>query len=161
MEGVVDRGVPPDGRRTVRDALTQYYRERGLLGVDETVDARLHERWIHMKVFGRLIPIQPLLGHQGPFLLHDVHHMLTGYGTSYRAELEEAAWEIGSGGCGRWILFWNSRILAFLQGLVLCPRRTLRALRAGRRDRNLYRRRAPDVLDSDLAEIVAFVHPRG
>ena len=138
---------------TVGEALEKHYRAQGLLAPGESVEARLHDRWVRLRVGRRLIPIKPLLGHQEAVLLHDVHHLVTGYGTRYRDELEEAAWELGSGGCGRWVLMGMNRVAALLQGLVLCPRRTLRAFRAGRGSRNLYRSRAEDVLRRDVEDV--------
>jgi hypothetical protein len=138
---------------TVAEALERHYRSQGLLAPGENVEARLHDRWARMRIGGRLIPIKPLLGHQGAVVLHDVHHLLAGYGTHYREELEEAAWELGSGGCGWWVLMWLNRLLALLQGMVLCPRRTLRAFRVGSTAHNLYGLRARDVLRRDVEEV--------
>ena len=138
---------------TVREALESHYRAQGLLGPGESIEVRLRDRWARMRIGKRLVPIKPLFGYREAVLLHDVHHLLTGYGTRYREELEEAAWEIGSGGCGRWRLMTLNRIVSLLQGLLLCPRRTLRALRAGRGARNLYGSRAQDVLSRDLDEV--------
>lgn len=135
---------------TTREVLTDHYRRAGLLEPGKNADARLHDRWVRMRIGGRLIPIKPLLGHQQAFLLHDVHHLVTGYGTSYREELQLAAWELSSGGCWWYVLFWLNRIAAVLQGLLLCPVRTVRALRAGLGRRNLYGRDAAEVLDSDF-----------
>jgi len=55
-----------------------------------------------MCVFGRTVPIKPMLVQQQQrLLLHDVHHLVTGYDTSFRGELELAAWELASPGCAR------------------------------------------------------------
>jgi hypothetical protein len=146
---------------TVAEALESHYRSQGLLAPGETVETRLHDRWVRMRIGGRLIPVKPLLGHQGAVLLHDVHHLLAGYGTHYLDELEEAAWELGSGGCGPWVLMWLNRGLAVLQGALLCPRRTLRAFRVGRTAHNLYGLRAQDVQLRDVEEVRRLVLGQG
>jgi hypothetical protein len=151
--------LPAEPHATVRELLTDYYRRAGLLDPGQRVDARLHDRWIRMRIRGRLIPIKPLLGHQHAILLHDVHHMVSGYGTSFREELQLAAWELGSGGCRWYALFWLNRINAVLLGLLFCPMRTLRALRAGRGLRNLYGCDASEILDLDFAAVRAYVDP--
>ena len=142
---------------TTREALAEHYRRAGLLEPGASVDDRLRDRWVRMRIFGRLVPVKPLLGHQQAFLLHDVHHLVTGYGTKFREELALASWELGSGGCGYYVLFWFNRINALVLGLLLCPLRTVRALRAGYGLRNLYRRSATEVLDLDFDAVRTYI----
>lgn len=47
---------------------------------------------IRLQVSGAAVPFFPILRRDGPIVLHDVHHMLTGYGFNWRGELEVAAW---------------------------------------------------------------------
>jgi hypothetical protein len=145
---------------TTRAVLTAHYQRAGLLDQGESVDARLHDRWVRMRIGGRLIPIKPLLGHQNAFMLHDVHHLVAGHGTSFREELQLAAWELGSGGCWWYVFFWLNRINAVLLGLLFCPLRTVRALRTGLGRRNLYGRDATEVLDLPFDDLRAYVERR-
>jgi hypothetical protein len=68
--------------------------------------------------------------------LHDLHHVLTGYGTTWIGEAEIGAWELRAG-C-------NSFITYFLNGggvvigLFLSPRRVWRAFRAANGQHTLY-----------------------
>ncbi len=69
--------------------------------------------------------------------LHDLHHILTGYDTSWLGEAEIGAWELASG-CRDHYAAWILNSLAVLAGLLISPRALLRAARRGRRSRNLY-----------------------
>lgn len=138
---------------TVRDALTAHYRRVGLLDAGESLERRLTDRWVRATVGGRRIPIKPLLGHQHAFALHDLHHLLTGCGTTFGEELDLAAWELGSGGCGRWVLFWLNRFNAVLIGLVLRPAAIRRGWRDGRAARNLYGWPLPSLLDLEIDRV--------
>ena len=62
---------------------------------------------------------------------HDLHHVLTGYGTDLIGEIEVAAWEC-RGGLRPLGLYTGWIVLSFaLTGLMVAPRRTLAAWRAG------------------------------
>jgi hypothetical protein len=72
--------------------------------------------------------------------LHDLHHIAADYQTDWRGEAEIAAWEIASG-CGSYYAAWLLNLGGWGAGLVLAPRRTLRAFMRGRSARtNLYHR---------------------
>ena len=70
--------------------------------------------------------------------VHDVHHLLTGYETDWRGESLISAWEVGSGGAGRYGYAWVIALFGFFIGLVALPRATWRAFVRGRAGRNLY-----------------------
>jgi hypothetical protein len=112
---------------------------------------------IRLKVGGSQVPFFPILRRDGPIILHDVHHMLTGYGFNWRGELEVAAWELGSGGCGWHLLYWLDRLTFFLIGLVSAPRVTLRAFLHGFHGHNLFGRDPEEVLHMDVDAARALV----
>jgi hypothetical protein len=135
---------------TAEDALSRYFVEQGLFPEGSSVADWIGDRWY--RIGG--IPVLPLVGKiKESLILHDLHHLVTGYDTSWKGELELAGWELGSGGCGSHFFFWFDRLGAFALGLLMAPRSTLRALRRGRRERNLYRRRSADVLGKEVAEL--------
>lgn len=80
--------------------------------------------------------------------LHDLHHVATGYDADLRSEAEIGAWELGAG-CTTATL-WIINTSAALIGLVLAPKRTLRAFRSGRTARSLYKQ---NVTYADLLHI--------
>lgn len=69
--------------------------------------------------------------------LHDLHHVVCDYDTSWTGEAEIAAWELASG-CGAFAAAWVLNFAAFAIGLAIAPARTWRAFARGHRSRNLY-----------------------
>ncbi len=69
--------------------------------------------------------------------LHDLHHVATGYSTSWTGEAEIGAWEI-AGGCAHHAWAWVLNLGAFAVGLLIAPRATFRAFQRGRCCTNLY-----------------------
>lgn len=69
--------------------------------------------------------------------MHDLHHVVTGFGTDLMGEGEISAWEIGAGGIRNPTLFALLTGGAAL-GLFLSPRRMWRAWRAGRTAKELF-----------------------
>jgi hypothetical protein len=64
--------------------------------------------------------------HRWALMLHDLHHVATGYGTDSVGEAEISAWEL-RGGVRALGLYTGSIVLsAALLGLLLAPLRTLR-----------------------------------
>jgi hypothetical protein len=96
--------------------------------------------------FGPLkVPIPNLPARVRAVRLHDLHHVLAGYDTSWTGEAEIAGWELASG-CRRYWAAWLLNFGAFAIGLVIAPRRLWSAFVRGRRSRNLYDRATDDGL---------------
>jgi len=72
---------------------------------------------------------------------HDLHHVITGYGTGLVGEAEISAYEL-RGGCGSPMIFILC-IGAIFFGLFVAPRRIWRAWRDSRGAHNLYRSDIP------------------
>jgi hypothetical protein len=87
---------------------------------------------------------------------HDLHHVATGYDTSWTGEAEIGAWELASG-CAHHAWAWTLSFGAFEYGLWLAPRRVFRAFVRGRHAANLYRSARSDAL---LAETVGELRVR-
>ena len=138
---------------TTADVLWEHVQQKDLCPGSRSLEAWLGVRWIRARIAGRAVPVLPVIGYRNSLILHDVHHLLTGYGTSLPGEFQLAAWELGSGGCGWSVLFWIDRALAVVLGLVFLPLRTLRAFRAGLRCQNLYGARSETVLSSRYDEV--------
>src|SRR5262245_47254246 len=69
--------------------------------------------------------------------LHDLHHVLTGYDTTWTGESEIGAWEIGAG-CADHYAAWMLNFNAVAIGLAIAPAATYRAFVRGRRTHSLY-----------------------
>ena len=88
--------------------------------------------------------------------LHDLHHVLTEYDTTWTGESEIGAWEIGGGCADHWAA-WLLNFNAVAIGLVIAPAATYRAFVRGRRTRTLYDGEFREAL---LAEKVGAVRAR-
>ncbi len=118
---------------TIRQARAEYFRRAGFPS-----DGGYCERWVVLRI-GR-VPIFAFPNtdaRRRSVRLHDIHHVLTGYDTSWTGESEIAAWELASG-CRRHWVAWVLNAGAMVIGFVIAPRRTWRAFARGRRSGNLY-----------------------
>ena len=131
------------------DALATFYAQEGLPadgGISATTD--------RVTAFGvpMTIPNPPLRARVLP--IHDLHHLLTGYGTDEVGEGEVSAWALGAG--NRHHLFglvYDSG--AFLIGLLQGPRRLFSAFVRGRRGRTLYDQPAAHWMDMTVEALAA------
>jgi hypothetical protein len=139
------------------DALNRHFAETGIYAEGCTRDDWYPNHLVYLQSGGGKIPILPILRRHGPVVLHDVHHMLTGYPPTWTGEAAIAGWELGSGGCGWHPLYWLDRLSFFVGGLLTAPVATLRGLRRGLRCRNLYRMRPEAVLAEDVDTVRARV----
>ena len=118
--------------QTLREARAQYFTRAGF---DE---GSYSDRWVRLRVLGLpLLAFPNTAGRVRAVKLHDLHHVLTGYDTSWAGEGEIGAWELASG-CRNYWAAWYLNASAALIGLLVAPRRVLRAFARGRRERNLY-----------------------
>jgi len=132
----------------VREARARYFAENGL------GDGGYEDRWVVLRAFGRPVLVLPNTAQRVRSVrFHDVHHVLTGYATSWRGEGEIAAWELASG-CRDHYAAWFLNLSAALIGFVLAPRAVARAFRRGRATRNLYEREWDDaILERSVGEL--------
>ncbi len=86
---------------------------------------------------------------------HDLHHVVTGYGTDVVGESEIGAWEL-MGGCPS-LFLWVINVGAVALGLLIAPRRVLRAVRTAMGQRTLYVAKIPygEVLQLTVGEVRA------
>lgn len=140
----------------IEEALNRHFVRSGIYAEGCTRDDWYAGHAVHLRAGAWTVPF-PILRRSGPIILHDVHHMLTGYPPTWKGEAEVAAWEIASGGCGWHPLYWLDRLTFLLLGLVAAPRATLRALRRGWRGHNLYGEDPEAVLDRELDAVRADV----
>lgn len=64
-------------------------------------------------------------------ILHDINHPITGYTTNWTGECEVSAWELASGGRKGYPRTWIYPISLVILGLIICPKRTLKAYKSG------------------------------
>jgi hypothetical protein len=124
---------------TLGDARSRYF-ELNNFGKGGGYD----KRWIKVKVWHFPIWLPNTAGRIRAVKLHDVHHVLTEYPTTWRGEAEISAWEIGTGGVNKYYAGWLLDLLSIAQGLVVNPRGVYRGFMRGRYSRNLYSREFSD-----------------
>jgi hypothetical protein len=122
-----------DPDMTLRDARARYFALNNF-GADGGYD----ERWIKVKVWRIPLWLPNTQGRRRAVRLHDLHHVVTEYPTTWRGEAEISAWEVASGGLRRYYAGWLLDLLNVAQGLIVNPRGAFRAFVRGRRCRNLF-----------------------
>jgi hypothetical protein len=116
-------------------------------------DGGYSERWIKVKVWRFPIWLPNTAGRVSAVKLHDLHHVLTEYPTTWRGEAEISAWEIGSGGLNKYYAGWLLDVMNIAQGLVVNPRGMYRSFLRGRHNDNLYKLEFTDeLLDHSVGE---------
>jgi hypothetical protein len=84
---------------------------------------------------------------------HDLHHVLTGYGTNWMGEAEIGAWELRAG-CNTFTAYFLNGGGVVI-GLFLSPKRLWRAFQAAKGQRTLYLENIPyeELLEMKLGEV--------
>ncbi|MBA3457592.1 MAG: hypothetical protein H0T42_31210 [Deltaproteobacteria bacterium] len=133
----------------VREARARYFADNGFS------EASYSDGWVKAKVGPIPICFPNSSSRKRAIPIHDLHHVATGYATTWTGEAEIGAWEIG-GGCANYWAAWGLNFGAMALGLVIAPRRTLRAFRQGRATINLYQSGWDDsLLDLSVDELRA------
>lgn len=128
--------VPPETEalenRSLEGARAAYFREAGL-----PADGGYEDRWVSLRFAGIPIVFPNTPGRVRAVRYHDLHHVLTGYGTDWSGEGEISAWEVASG-CKGFAAAWVLNFFGMAVGFAVAPARTYRAFLRGRRSTNLY-----------------------
>lgn len=122
--------TPPDPLDTVEKARDAYLVENGFT-TEEYTEPSFR---VPLGPWVLRLPNPP--ARQRTVCLHDLHHIVTGYGTDPVGEAEVSAWEVAGGLGGLWIA-WAICWPVFVWGLVRHRRRTWAAYRKGRHCRSL------------------------
>ncbi|HWO21483.1 MAG TPA: hypothetical protein VNO30_22095 [Kofleriaceae bacterium] len=136
---------------TMGDARTRYYEVNGF-----GADGGDSLKWVPIKVLGITIYIPNTEGRRRAVRIHDLHHIVTGYQTTFTGEAEIAAWELASG-CWQWPAAFVLNLGGLGMGMLIAPQRAARAWARGRKTRNLYTERngVDHVLPRPVGEVRA------
>jgi hypothetical protein len=85
--------------------------------------------WIKFGFFS--IPIPNAESRRQNVYLHDVHHILTGFDTTWKGESSVSAWEVASGGWQNLYFPWLLTLWAMGLGVLFYPSNILAAFRQG------------------------------
>jgi hypothetical protein len=110
------------------------------------------DNWVDFKLGPVPMPFPNTPARVRAVRYHDLHHVLTGYDTNFVGELEISAWEIAAG-CRGYVAAWQLNLGGMFAGLLVAPRRTLRAFLRGRHSRTLYGEDLEALLESRVAEL--------
>ena len=126
----LDRPLPAS--MTVLQGRDAYLAENGF-----TVEA-YDLWWTPASVLGIPVPVLNTHRHRQAIMLHDLHHVVTGYGTDLAGEGEISAWEVSRGldGLGLYVSGIVVSVLGY--GLMTAPLRTVAALRVARGSASLF-----------------------
>ncbi len=138
---------------TLREALIAHLTEKGIRSSDDPPEKLYRDDWFRFYVAHRSFRLVKLGTALRSVAVHDAHHLITGYGTDMRGEAELTAWELASGGCGRHWVMWIDRLFAIPILVPFYPRASLRAIRRGLKERNLYRVDFEEALSADFDEV--------
>jgi hypothetical protein len=117
---------------SVREGLRAYLDENGF-----TVEG-YDDKWTQASVLGVRFAVPNTPRHRWAIMLHDLHHVATGYGTDVTGEGEVSAWETRRGlrDLGAYV---SGIVLAgTLAGVILAPRRAWSAWCAPGASRSLF-----------------------
>jgi hypothetical protein len=117
-------GRPLPSSWTVRRALAAYLAENGF-----TVEA-YDEKWTDASAFGIPLKVPNTPRHRWAIMLHDLHHVATGYGTDVIGEGEISVWESRRGLRSLGLYVASIVAVGSFGGVMLAPRRALAAFRA-------------------------------
>lgn len=89
-----------------------------------------------VKLLGRIpYPIPNTKARKRAVKIHDLNHLVTGYLTDRKGELQISAWELASGGCQSYAAAWTLDLVGLFAGFFICPRLTVQAFLGGRSNR--------------------------
>src|SRR5687768_9532294 len=101
-------------------------------------DGGYNDRWIKVRYLRVPIWLPNVENRRRAVPLHDLHHILTEYGTTWRGEAEISTWEVSSGGLRGFWAGWILDLMNVAQGLVINPRGVYGAFMRGRQTTNLF-----------------------
>ncbi len=144
---------------TLREAIERDHTVKGMPNSDRWLSFRFNQVWV---------PVFPLFllpeTVRDIFLIHDAHHLITGYGTDFRGEMELNAWTLASGGyffngAPWWMLSEGDAksLLHAIHCLIWMPREFLSAFRKGWRRHSLYALDVATVLEMDLEDAKRYI----
>jgi hypothetical protein len=130
----------------MREARARYFADNGF-----GEDGGYGDPWVTFELGPIPLTIPNTAGRKRAVPFHDLHHIVTGYGTDFLGEFEISAWEVGAG-CTQHLAAWVINSAGMASGALLSPRRTFSAFRLGRRSTTLYGRDLAGVLDLTVAQ---------
>jgi len=121
------RDLPYPASWTVERALSAYLEENGFTREE------YEKKWTPASFLGVKFSVPNTKKHRWGIMLHDLHHVATGFGTDLVGEGEISAWETRGGLYALGPYVGGIVFSGMLRGFIGPPRRALAAWRAGNR----------------------------
>ncbi len=115
----------------VKDAIADFYQ---LNNFDE--DGGASKSYVEIKFLFFSIPIPNTSSRKKNILFHDINHLITGNGTTWKGECAVASWEVASGGWKGNYVPWLLTLWAMGLGVVFYPITILEFFKKGLTMRN-------------------------
>lgn len=116
-------------------------------------DGGYSDPWVDFKIGPVPLPFPNSAARVRALRFHDMHHILTGYETTFIGEMEIGAWELAAG-CHNEPFAWFIN-LAAMGAFLASPRRILRAFVRGLRSQSLYGQDAESLLSMTVQDVRA------
>lgn len=123
---------------TVRRARDEYLAENGF-----TLEA-YESRWTDASFLGLPLRVPNTRRHRWAIMLHDLHHVATGFGTDLTGEGEISAWELRSGTRSLGLYVGSIVVSGAVMGAVMASRRIAAAWERGAEATNLFAQLPPE-----------------
>ncbi|MGA2520279.1 MAG: hypothetical protein ABSG81_05600 [Acidimicrobiales bacterium] len=129
------------------DALRLHFARNGF-----PPDGGMSEKWALVRVGPIPVGIPNVAARRRATPIHDLNHLVSGYGHDAMGEAENAAWELG-GGCRDYVAAWVLNCSALGLGIFRSPQRLFAAFVRGRQTSNLYSVDIDAVVDLPLSTV--------
>jgi hypothetical protein len=136
-----------DDGGTVREAIEHHRVASGI-----AADGGYSDRWVVLRVGRFPMPFLNTPARRKALLAHDVNHLIAGIGAGNVGEAEISAWELASGGCGRFVAAWMLDLVGMLLGLIW-PVKVTSAFASGRTMSNAYALDMDTILAMTVTEL--------
>lgn len=121
-------------------ALKTYFADNGF-----APDGGYTDDWVRIKIGPIPFLLPNTSARKRAVRHHDLHHIATGYATTFAGEAEIGAWEVASD-CRDNLAAWMLNLLAMSQGLIFHPHKVYQAFIRGRHTQNTYALKYDEVL---------------
>ncbi|MFO0621517.1 MAG: hypothetical protein U0745_08985 [Polyangia bacterium] len=135
-----------DPSLTMREARAEYFAANHF-----GADGGYNDPWVDFKIGPVPLPFPNSASRVRALRFHDMHHILTGYDTTFIGELEIGAWELAAG-CHNEPFAWFINLSA-MGAFLASPRRIFRAFVRGLRSQSLYGQDAESLLSMQVRDV--------
>lgn len=116
---------------TIQHLLNNFYDQHGY-----GEEGGIHKKWDMIKFGPIALPLPNLESRRKNIYLHDISHLVTGFGTTWQGESSVSSWEIASGGWKHLYFPWFLTLWAMAVGVMFYPTSTHKAFQVGLRMNN-------------------------